>query len=101
MATAPMPSQRPSPVIAAAATPTNANTNPTRAPMSSSSTTGSSGCRASWTYRKSDLDPREWLASRIAVLKEDASSAIETPRTAYATHTRSGTSGWWNLCHPS
>ena len=65
----PMPSWTASPAAAEVLTATRAMIRPTRAPRSSSSTTGSSGVRLVRTKRHHDASPSSGRASTMAVRK--------------------------------
>ena len=85
MATVPMPSHTGSPVSIVNPTPVSANTRPINAPVSSSSTTGSSGLRDVRMKRHQLTEPLSGRDSTIAVRKLKPSSPIATTRMAMAT----------------
>ena len=69
IATVPMPSHTGSPVSIVSPTPASASTRPINAPVSSSSTTGSSGLRDVRMKRHQLTDPLSGRDSTIAVRK--------------------------------
>ena len=97
----PMPSQIGSPVMIVRPTPMSANTRPISAAMSSSSTTGSSGCLA-WRTKETQLClPRTWFDSLTAVRSENDSSTIAMSSTTIGSHGTSSGCGWLSLSMPS
>ena len=101
MAQVAAPSKRGSPVTTARVIPVKANARPTRAPRSSSSTTGSSGLlerRMNWIHSPFFT----WgLAALTAVRSEKASSTSATPRIPSATAGEVMSCGWRSLSTPS
>ena len=97
----PSASHREFPVISAAVTPTTARNNPSSAPVSSSSTTGSSGLFERLMYCHHDAPPRPAAACFTAVRNDRASSTMATPRTASAIGNDSSAWGWTSLSIPS
>ena len=84
----PIPSHTGSPVIVARPTPNSAKTRPSKAPASSSNTTGSSGVR-DWRMKPHHVtEPLILLDSPIAVMKLNVSSPIATRATRSITSER-------------
>jgi hypothetical protein len=85
----PAASQRPSSVANVSDTPNSANTRPSSAPRSSSSTTGSSGAFARRTNSTHDAPRRSRFDSTTAVRSENDSITIATTSTVIGTHCHS------------
>ena len=97
----PSASHRGLPVISARLMPMSANTRPTSAPVSSSSTTGSSGLLVVRMNRHHDRPSRLGVASRRAVRNDQASSTIATPSTPNAQIGDSSSCGSMSFSMPS
>ena len=89
------------PVTSESVMPTSAIASPISAPVSSSSTTGSSAFFVVWMKLHHDARPRSGIASRRAVRSESVSSTIATPSTPNAQIGSSRCSGWMSLSIPS
>ena len=98
----PMPSHRGSPVMCETVTAVRAMTRPTRAPRSSSRTTGSSGCLVR-RMKPHQLSCGSLTAedSMTAVRNDHSSSTIATSRMPMATFTDSSSWGWRIFSTPS
>ena len=102
MHSVPMPSKTGSSVTSVSVTPPSASTSPIRAPVSSSSTTGSSGARDSRTKRiMPTRSTSAWRASRQAVRNDHDSRTRATPRMPIAHPADSSSWGWRIFSMPS
>ena len=101
MAMLPAASKRALPVSSARLTPNNANARPTSAPVSSNSTTGSSGTLARRMNAHHDSSPLTCRLSRTAVRSENDSKTIASSRIATAQPAESSSCGLRSFSSPS